>query len=234
VVTQVIQTMKKAFDNTEATSQTASGVPSGKVGRIKHLFLWCFLAITLVVSGVAAGLLIELGCGPDWLAQIHPDKSATVQAALRWRMALSVVTIVAAAGGIFLFLNSRIAAPLEKTERITGQMVEGYLGGTLSSRPTNEIGRIGESINGLAVNFQEMLILVWNQTDNAINRLRRITGRMHPDGEQRVSGEMMAELQSAHQDLETMRMMVRSFDLYDVTIAEDNGLTAKGAAKTLN
>ena len=55
VVTQVIQTMKKAFDNTEATSQTASGVPSGKVGRIKHLFLWCFLAITLVVSGVAAG-----------------------------------------------------------------------------------------------------------------------------------------------------------------------------------
>jgi hypothetical protein len=41
-------------------------------------------------------------------------------------------------------------------------------------------------------------------------------------------------LTSARQDLETMRMMVRSFDLYDVAITENDVLTAKDTADTLN
>lgn len=230
MVTRVIQTMKKAPDNTQTTSQTAAG----KAGRLKHLFLWCFLAISLVVTGVAASLLLELGNGPGWLAAIHPDNTAALHRALRWRVAISSVIVVMAAGGIFLLLNHRIAVPLEKAADLTKRMADGYLGTTLPSRPANEIGRIGESINGLAVNFQEALILVWNQTDNAIDCIRRTTGHMRPDGDQRASQEMMADLQSAQQDLETMRMMVRSFDLYDVTISANNGLTAKDATKPFN
>ena len=99
---------------------------------------------------------------------------------------------------------------------------------------SNEIGRIGESVNGLAINFQEALILVWNQTENAINRLRHTTRQMAPDTATCISPEMLAELTSARQDLETMQMMVRSFDLYDVTIREGDVLTANDKAKTLN
>jgi hypothetical protein len=226
--------MKKALDNTEPTTQTATGGPSGKGGRLRHLFMGGFLVIALLAAGVGACLLIELGRGPGWLAEIPPDRAAAVVAALRWRIVLGIGMIVMAAGGMFLTLNHRIAAPLEKTAAVTARMAEGYLGMTLPSHPANEIGRIGECINGLAVNFQEALILVWNQTDNAMNRIHRTTGRMRPDEKQRISPEMLADLQSAHQDLETMRMMVRSFDLYEVAIAENDVLKAKEKAETIN
>jgi hypothetical protein len=44
----------------------------------------------------------------------------------------------------------------------------------------------------------------------------------------------VTDLTSARQDLETMRMMVRSFDLYDVAITKTDVLTAKDTADTLN
>ena len=50
----------------------------------------------------------------------------------------------------------------------------------------------------------------------------------------KFTGEMKADLDSARRDLEMMQMMVRSFDLYDVTINESDLLTAKDKAEALN
>jgi hypothetical protein len=55
-----------------------------------------------------------------------------------------------------------------------------------------------------------------------------------PGGDGHVAPDIVAELNSARQDLETMQMMVRSFDLYDVAITDKDVLTAKGTADTIN
>jgi hypothetical protein len=44
----------------------------------------------------------------------------------------------------------------------------------------------------------------------------------------------VANLTSAQQDLETMQTMLRSFDLYDVTISEGDVLTAKDKVEMVN
>lgn len=206
---------------------------TGKNGHLKHLFLWCFLAISLVALGVGLALMIELGSGSQPAGPFDARQTGFL-AALRWHVAAGALLIVAAAGGVFLLLARRVASPLEETALAASRMAEGHLATTVPVQPPNEIGRIGENINGLAVNFQEVLILVWNQTENAIARIRRTTRRMTPEEIKGVSPEMLADLQSAQQELEAMRTMVRAFDLYDVAITDSDVLTGKGAPESLN
>jgi len=226
--------MTDVRDNHNIDHQPGSREHSGVRGHLKHQLLWCFLTISLFTMGISIVLLVTLGDGLRLTGTVPAELGAVFSATLRWHIASSAALMIAATGGVFIFLYRRVARPLEKAAEVTGRMADGHLGETLPNHPPNEIGRIGESINSLAVNFQEVLILVWNQTDNAIARLRRTIGQVRPDREHDLSPDMLADLTSARQDLETMRMMVRSFDLYDVAITENDVLTAKDTADTLN
>jgi len=226
--------MTQTLDNTKTDPKTGSRERSGGIGHLKHQFLWCFLSITLITIGVSIALLIELGNGPRLAGTVDPGNSAAFLAALRWRIVLGAALIVVAVGGVFLFLHARIARPMEKMAVAAGRMAEGCLGATIPDHLSNEIGQIGASVNGLAVNFQEVLILVWNQTEEAITKIRRIIRQMKPGCDEHVSPDIMVNLKSARQDLETMQMMVRSFDLYDVAINDSDVLTAKSTADTIN
>ena len=82
--------------------------------------------------------------------------------------------------------------------------------------------------------FPGGLILVWNQTENAIARIQRTNRHLAPGKAAYGSAEMVADLTTAQQDLEAMQMMVRSFDLYDVTITDRDMVTAKDKAEMPN
>lgn len=231
---QASNKMREALDNTKTEPKMLSRERSGRIGHLKHQFMVCFLSITLVTMGVSIALMIELGSSSHWAEVVNPENAAVRLTVLRWHIVVGTALILAAVGGVFLFLNGKIACPLEKTAAALERMAEGCLETTIPDDSPNEIGRIGTSVNSLAVNFQEVLILVWNQTDNAITRIRRTARQLTPDREKPLSSDMMEDLASARQELETMQMMVRSFDLYDVAINESDVLTAKRAADTIN
>lgn len=224
------QTLERATSKSEGDSHDASGKP----GQIKYQFLWCFLSIALVAMCVGIFLMIETTRGVPRIPYVGPDNAGALLAAQRWHVALGVGLIIAVTAGVFLSLMRRIAVPLAKTAAAAQRMAEGNLEATLPACTPNEIGRIGENINGLAVNFQEVLTLVWNQTETAIASLRRTTITTSSDQATGLPADILTELKSARQELETMRMMIRSFDLYDVSITRNNALTAKDDAERLN
>jgi methyl-accepting chemotaxis protein len=231
---QVSGEMTQTIDIAKIPPTTASGESSGKMKSVKTLLLWSFLAIALVTIGVSCVLVTHLASGPPWTEAYAADRSMIFYSALRWRILLGAALIITAAGSVFFLLNRMIANPLEKAATVAERMAEGNLAITIPADLPKEISRIGESVNGLAVNFQEALILVWNQTENAIACIRRSTQDMSPDAAASVSPKLMADLTSARQDLESMQMMVRSFDLYDVTINDSDVLTAKDGAGAQN
>lgn len=217
--------MTQTIDIAKIPPSTAPGESPGKMKSVKTLLLWSFLAIALVTIGVSGMLVNHLAGGAPW---------TETYSALRWRIMLGAALIITATGSVFFLLNRLIADPLEKAATVAERMAEGNLAITIPADLPEEISRIGESVNGLAVNFQEALILVWNQTENAIACIRRSTQDMSPDGAASVSPKLMADLTAARQDLESMQMMVRSFDLYDVTINDADVLTAKDGAGAQN
>jgi methyl-accepting chemotaxis protein len=230
----MIDTMTNVLDNAKAAPQPKPAERPRNAGHLKHLFLRCFLANVLAATVVGIGLAIHIGSLLDGPGSLTTDSAAAVFAAIGWPIALGIAVIISVAAGIFLFLTRGIAIPLEKTAAASGRLADGNLGATLPDHLPNEIGRIGESINGLSVNFQETLILIWNQTENAIAKIQHTTEMRTPDGKRCIAEDMASDLHSARQDLETMRMMVRSFDLYDVTVTANDRLAAKEAVKPLN
>jgi methyl-accepting chemotaxis protein len=226
--------MSQPQNNTKTDPEMNFRERSGKIGHLKHQFLWCFIAIILVTTGVSIGLMIELGSGLRLTEAVGQGNPLPFLAVLRGRIVLGTVLIIIATGGVFLFLYAKIARPMENMAATASRMAEGCLGATIPDHLPNEIGRVGASVNSLAVNFQEMLILVWNQTEDAITKIRRTTHQMKQGGDEHVAPGIMGELKSARQDLETMQMMVRSFDLYDVAITESDVLTAKSTADRIN
>jgi methyl-accepting chemotaxis protein len=192
------------------------------------------MIIALVALGVGCALLVDLGDGQAWGSQDLPGHSRAFWEALPFRIAIAILLIITAAGGALYRLHRMIARPLEKTAAVAGRMAEGNLSETIPVFDCDEIDRIGEEVNSLAVNFQEALILVWNQTENAIARIQRTTRQIAPDKAMADATEIVANLTSAQQDLETMQTMLRSFDLYDVTISEGDVLTAKDKVEMVN
>lgn len=226
--------MTDATDHIKPRSASAFLKPSGKMKSIRHQLLLCFLIITIVSLGVGCALLVDLGRGPAWGGQGLPGHSGAFWEPLSFRIAAGILLILTATGGVLYRLHGMITRPLEKTSAAVGRMAEGDLSETIPTFACDEIDRIGESVNGLAVNFQEALILVWNQTENALARIQRTTRQIAPDKTVDDAAGIVANLASARQDLETMQMMVRSFDLYDVTINEGDALTAKEKVEMLN
>ena len=226
--------MTDATDNLGPRSTSTLLQSSGKTRPIRQQLLLCFLMITLVSLGVGCALLVDLKGPPTYVSQGLPGHSEAFWGTLPFRIAIGILLIITAAGAVLYRLHGMIARPLAKTSAAVGRMAEGNLSETIPAFACDEIDRIGESVNGLAVNFQEALILVWNQTENAIARIQRTTRQIAPDKTMGDAAEIVANLTSARQDLETMQMMVRSFDLYDVTINEGDVLTAKEKAEMLN
>jgi hypothetical protein len=214
-------------DNALATPETVSGSPREKTGQIKYQMFWCFLLLAGVSLCVGIVLMFEPSRGLAWGGNIHGEEASLSYAALRWRIALGIGLVISTHALVFLFLVRRIANPLAKSALAAQRMADGHLGATLPTAVPNEIGCLGEHINGLAVNFQEVLTLVWNQSEAAITRLRRTTRPAQEDKGGSLPSGMMAELAAAQHELETLRMMVRSFDLYDVAITANDHLAAK-------
>ena len=226
--------MTDATDDIRPRSASALLKPSGKTRPIRQQLLLCFLIITLVALGVGCVLLVDLGGHQAWKSQGLPGHSGASWQALPFRIAMGILLIITTTGGVLYRLHRMIARPLEKTAAVAGRMAEGNLSETIPAFACDEIDRIGEGVNSLAVNFQEALILVWNQTENVIARIQRTTRQIAPDKKMDDAKEIVADLTSAQQDLETMQTMVRSFDLYDVTINEGDLLTAKDKVEMLN
>ena len=115
-------------------------------------------------------------------------------------------------------------------------MADGRLDELIRVKTLGEIGKIGEFINDIAMNLQEIMLHVWNHTKHDILILDRIVGiiKSQPDGNG-LFQEISEDFRIVKEDIENMRSMVEDFDYYGVrlkdgrTIADHDNLKGKPA-----
>lgn len=113
---------------------------------------------------------------------------------------------------VWFYLNRFILSPLNYMRNATEQIIHGRLDQTIKMNAPLEITRLYESINDLSVNLQEIMLFVWNQTENS---LRCIEG----DGCEKVgSGLSVTGINMLKNNMLELQKMVSSFTLYDVRI----------------
>jgi HAMP domain-containing protein len=129
-----------------------------------------------------------------------------------------------ALGGLF-YVNVAVLRPLEETEKCARRFVEGQLDRTVPIRSDDEIGAIGQLMNDLAVNLQEVLLFTWNITDQCIGVLDRATSQLHLKKQESVSVELLPSIERTGKNLRKIRSMLKSFDLFDVNLKKGKALT---------
>ena len=144
---------------------------------------------------------------------------------LQNRMILVMSAVfLAVIGAIVLFMR-RVIKPLDEIGRAAFKMAHGRLDEPVPVKDRNEIGKIGELINDLAIDLQEILLHVWNHTRQDIVLMERIATNMssQPDGNG-MPMDIKEDFYSVKQDIEDMRDMVKAFNYYEVRLDEEKVL----------
>lgn len=171
---------------------------------------------------------------PVWLALTGPAQAAGAEAGLSsWQ----ILPVLIGLFGLLLLgwlLTARFRATLAGLEEITAKMADCQLQNLVPEQnlKCRLTGRIGANINELALNLQEVLLLVWNLSHQDLEALNRISRRLDSGS----AGELQrsqADLEFIRRDLEEMQEIVRQFEFFNVVL-RDEKLLAKPEPATLH
>ena len=142
---------------------------------------------------------------------------------------LLVMLISLSGSAILSFLMIRnIVGRLDEITKVAGKIAKGHLDETVPIYQCDEIGTIGRVVNDLAVNLQEILLLLWNQTQNCLGQLNQ--AYENNERNNKTSTNLDERFQHMRNGLEDMQTMIRSFDFYGVRLEDGKLITRQDRA----
>jgi len=137
---------------------------------------------------------------------------------------------------LFMFFFIRhIIKPLCKLEKISREMADGRLGLLIQDNKTSSgaIYAIGENINSLAMNLQEVLLLAWNLSEHNLVKVEQ-TLEIIEGADEIAKEQIKANLHSLKSELEQMQSLTQQFELFDVTLQGKKALAKDDAENFVN
>ncbi|CAN2041174.1 HAMP domain-containing protein [Candidatus Magnetomoraceae bacterium gMMP-15] len=203
------------------------------ISNIRKRLLIYFFLIIFVTFSVNIQLIFEIGNNrlhtqisesmnsqPSEHQVKNQDTSGVqkILKKLQYRMILvTIIVFLCVIATMFVFIHN-IVEPMDEMARVTKKMADGNLDEPVPVRNHDEIGKIAELINDLAMNLQEILLYVWNQTGQSINTLKKISEKSQSLSGKDMPHEIKEDFISVQQDIEDMREMIKAFDFYDVKL----------------
>jgi len=121
-----------------------------------------------------------------------------------------------------LYLLNRVVKPLKELSRALYRMSHGHLEEPVPVDGLNQMGTIGDWINDLATDLQEVLLHIWNHTSQDLSLLNRIGAELGSgNGGNLLTAEMREDFDFVRRDIENMQAMVNAFHLYHVQIVDE-------------
>lgn len=145
---------------------------------------------------------------------------AKFQQQLRLSIVLGFLALLSGLILCMFFLDRAIAGPLRKLEQLTRKMAEGYLDQLTPSgtHPDDPIGKIGENVQELAINLQELLLITWNMSEQDLILLNRIQTLIEQENEMPSHDNILKCLLIIQRHRERARDFIGQFELYQVSI----------------
>jgi methyl-accepting chemotaxis protein len=144
-----------------------------------------------------------------------PSHDVSVLYAYRNQMvALLGITIACFGAIIYLFLR-KVAAPLNAVAYAAKEISRGNLTVTVPSPRRQEVGELGQLVNEVAANFQEILLLTGTTVGNANSALNRMEELMKSQSGLDCEGPLQEHVRAIKQDLETLSDVVKNFEFYE-------------------
>lgn len=137
----------------------------------------------------------------------------TVLYACRNRMLMLLGITILCVGAITYLFVKTVLIPLRKVSQAADKISQGNLNVTVPANPSGEIGQLGEIINDLSVNFQEVLLLTGTAVGNSFSAIEKIETLLKSDNCASTE-EVLQQVQLLRKDLEMLSSVVKDFEFY--------------------
>lgn len=178
-----------------------------------QLFFGSAFLLTLLAG---AGILLE-----------HCGAGGWASAAALTAVGLLLCLLAAAA---FLF-QRQVLKPLADLRASAQEMTDGHLDRLSRIRRSDEIGRLAETVNDLAVNMQEVLLFVWNHSQQSRELLERASARLESDSADAALAAVQEDLALLRQDNEDLRSIVTSFSYFEIRLEHERMMAESDCGK---
>lgn len=145
----------------------------------------------------------------------EPSHDASVLHAYRNQMIVVLGVTIACFGAIIYLFVRKVAAPLNAVAYAAKEISRGNLTVTVPSPRRQEVGELGQIVNEVAANFQEILLLTGTTVGNANSALDRMEELMRSHSGLDCEGPLQEHIRAIKQDLETLSTVVKNFDFYE-------------------
>ncbi len=176
-----------------------------------------FFMLTILLTAIsAAGLLYEyVSRGPEAVGAVV----SSVMLVILLLLGLQIAAM--------MYWRRSIMQPLAEVGAATRLMADGHLETLNQIRRTDEIGLLGENINDLAVNMQEILLFVWNHSKMNHELLENIAGELNvtlkevvSDPEQ-LSAGIQKDVVEMYRNNEDLKSIVLSFSYFEIKLENE-------------
>lgn len=150
-------------------------------------------------------------------ADRQADSSHDLSALYSYRNRMIVllgVTMLCFGTIIYLFVR-KVAAPLNTVAYAAKEISRGNLTVNVPATRRQEVGELGQIVNEVAANFQEILLLTGTTVGNANSALNRMEELMRSQRELDSEGRLHEHVQAIKQDLEMLGTVVKNFEFYE-------------------
>ncbi len=202
-----------------------------RISNLRKRLLIYFILIIFVTMSVGLQLIYEAG-SPRLINKVSeaakadvstemetaPEQNGVTQVLknLQYRMILiMLIVFVCIVATMFVFVRN-IVEPLDAIGKSAKRITDGHLDETVPIRCNDEIGKIGELINDLAINLQEVLLHVWNHTCQDIRLMDNIAEILDDQPGEILPATVREQFDFVRKDIEEMQEIVKAFEYYNI------------------
>ena len=125
-----------------------------------------------------------------------------------------------------LYFRSYIVQPLAEMQAASRLMADGHLETLNHVKRSDEIGSLGENINDLAINMQEVLLFVWNHSQSSQDLLENIAQKLDFSLEAerygpKVENCVQKDIRKMHRNNEDLKSIVMSFSYFEIKLENE-------------
>ncbi len=206
-----------------------------RVTQLTYRLSALFLAAVLVAS-VSVGLTFFLLDGRKLFTPVEsnpatpagkPPADSAVEspevAELRFRAAMvSAIGFILSAALFYGFFRG-VIRPLDLIADRTARMANGDLTALIPPEQAGRVNAVGERINDLAMNLQEVLIHVFRHANRSLAAIDTLEQQL----DKKSVAELSDQFRLLRESVEELRKMVETFEYYNVRLEDTNVLAGE-------
>lgn len=201
-------------------------------GLLAAFLLLAFICVTAQVvlfadldGAISAATGLQNTTGAD-VRPTSPSPSSAVPVSVCTRLAILIAVTIGCFGVIIYLFVKKVVIPISGVTRAISEIAKGNLAVTVPSAIRHDVGDLGQVVNDVAANFQEVLLLTGTTVGNASASLERIDELLRSEANPDSKSRIQEHVNSVKRDVDSLGSVLKSFKFYQTAF---NGREVKHA-----